>query len=82
MRELAQRALIAGVGTLAIMSTVGGADLLGQAQADDPPCVVNATDACPRLADAPQPGAPRPPRAWLRCQPGGPHGGALCVQAP
>jgi hypothetical protein len=82
MRNLAQRAVIAGAGLLAIISGVGGADLIGQAHADNPECVANAMDTCPRLVDAPRPDAPRAPHVWLRCQPAGPHGGAHCIQAP
>jgi hypothetical protein len=82
MRKLARRAAIAGAGLLAIISCVGGADLIGPAHADNPECVANATVTCPRLVDAPRPDAPRPPRVWLHCQPAGPHGGAQCVQQP
>lgn len=45
--KLAQRAVIAGVGALAIIGAVGGADLLGQARADNPPCVTGTTQPCP-----------------------------------
>jgi len=38
---------------LAIMSGIGGADLLGHARANDPACVAGAADPC--LVDVPQP---------------------------
>jgi hypothetical protein len=74
MRNLARRAVIAGAGMLAIISGVGGADLLGQAHADNPPCVANATDTCPRLVDAPRPDAPPPSHIRVTCQPAGMFG--------
>jgi hypothetical protein len=78
-RKLAQRAVIAGAGMLAIVNGVGGADLLAKAHADNPNCVVNAVDQCPRLADAPKPDAPRPPHVRTFCQPAG-MAGQHCFQ--
>lgn len=78
-RKLVQRAMVAGAGMLAIVSGVGGAGLLGQAHADNPTCVVNAVDPCPRLADAPKPDAPRPPHVRTICQPAG-MAGQHCFQ--
>jgi hypothetical protein len=74
MWNLAQRAVIAGAGMLAIISGVGSADLLAQARADNPDCVANAVDSCARLVDAPKPDAP--PRSHIRvtCQPAGMFG--------
>lgn len=71
MRNVVLRAVIAGAGALAIMSGVGGTDLVGQAHADDPVCVADAVDSCPRLADTPKPYAT--PRSHIRvsCQPAG-----------
>jgi hypothetical protein len=90
MRKLAQRAVIAGAGTLAIISGVGGVDLLGQAHADDPQCIANATDACPQQADLARADPPRadppradPPQLSRVCTGGGPFsGGAHCWQVP
>ena len=75
---------------LAIMSGVGGADSLGQAHADGPQCIANATDQCPQQADLARAEPPRadPPQAHrpqLRtvCTGGGPFsGGAHCWQVP
>jgi len=78
MRKLAQRAVIAGAGMLAIISGVGGAGLLGSAHADDPPCVANAVDTCPRLADLPKPDSP-PRHVQVFCQPAG-MAGQHCFQ--
>ena len=78
MRKLAQRAVIAGASVLAIMSTVAGADLLGQAHAKDTHCVANATDPCPPQADPPQ---ADPPQLETVCMGGGPKtGGEHCFQ--
>jgi hypothetical protein len=84
MRKLAQRAVIAGASVLTIMSAVGGADLLGQAQAD-PLCVSSGTDPCPPQAEPPRadpPPADPPHRSHIRvyCQPGGAKWGAFCRQ--
>ena len=88
MRKLAQRAVIAGASVLAIMSAVAGADLLGQAHADDTPCVANATGPCPSQADPPQADPPQadplqadPPQLRTVCIGGGPKtGGEHCFQ--
>jgi hypothetical protein len=85
MRKLAPRAVIAGASALAIMSAVGGADLLGQAHADDPQCVANAADACPPQADPPRADPPRadPPQLSRVCTGGGPKtGGGHCWLVP
>jgi hypothetical protein len=71
MRKFAQRAVIASAGMLAIISGVGGTGLLGQAHADDPNCVANAVDQCPRLVDAPRPDAPPRSHTRVTCQPAG-----------
>jgi hypothetical protein len=81
MRKSAQRAVLAGLGLLAISIGVGPVGLVGRAHADDPPCVATATDSCPSLVHAPKPDAPRRPH-WAHCQPAGPHGGAQCTLAP
>jgi hypothetical protein len=73
MRKLAQRAVIAGASTLAIMSAVGGVGLLGQAHADDPHC--GATDVC-----SPQADPPRRLHIQTFCQPAGPKAGTHCYQ--
>jgi len=80
MVRLAQRAVLAAAGMLAIISGVGGADLLGQAHADEPDCVANMTDPCLQHEDLPNPDPP--PRSHIRvtCQPGGSKWGAFCVQ--
>lgn len=78
-RKLVQRAIIAGAAVLGIVSGVGGADLLGQAHADNPDCVASAVDSCPRLADAPKPDNPRPPRVRTFCQGAG-MAGQHCFQ--
>jgi hypothetical protein len=85
MRKLAQRAVIAGASVLAIMSAVGGADLLGQAHANEPQCVANATDPCrpqadPLQADPPPADPPHPPRIQVYCQPVGPKSGVFCYR--
>ena len=53
-----------------IASAVGGGKLLGQAYADDPPCVTDSTTPCP-----PQRGdlanSPSPPRTQTICRPAG-----------
>lgn len=53
-----------------IASDVGGAKLLGQAHADDPPCVTDSTNPCP-----PQRGelaiSPSPRRTQTICSPAG-----------
>jgi hypothetical protein len=83
MRKLMQRALIAGASVLAIMSAVDGANLLGQAHANEPQCIANATGPCPPQADPPQPDPPRadPPQLRTVCTGGGPKtGGGHCFQ--
>ena len=72
MRKLARQAVIAGASALTVMCAVGGADLQGQARADDPQCVANAADPCPPQADPPQ-GRPAPggPAAASDCLHGG-----------
>jgi hypothetical protein len=78
MKKLAQRTVIAGASVLAIVSAVGGADLLGQARADDPPCVADVTDPCAQQ-DPPQ--ADPPHRSHIRIfrQPGGAKWGLSAV---
>ena len=93
MRKLAQRGVIAGASVLAIMSAVAGADLLGQAHAEDTHCVANATGPCPPQADPPQADPPQadllkadppqadPPQLRTVCMGGGPKtGGEHCFQ--
>jgi hypothetical protein len=80
MGKLAQRAVIAGAGVLAIISAVGGADLLGQAHADNPQCVANAMDPCPVLADAPNADPPHSPQVQTFCQPAGSKWGTHCFR--
>jgi hypothetical protein len=76
-RKFVQGTAIAGGGVLAIISGVGAAGLVGQAHADDPPCVAGAADPC--LVDAPRP-APPPRRApQMFCQPAG-MAGQHCFQ--
>jgi hypothetical protein len=77
MRKFLQRALISGAAGLAIVSAVGGADLLGEAHADPTPCV-NATNSCQPPATN---GLLRPQMVTI-CQPGGPKAGAFCRQVP
>jgi NAD(P)H-dependent FMN reductase len=79
MRRLAKRAVIAGTSALAIMSAVGGADQLGQAHADAPPCVANVTDRCAQQ-DPPQVDPPHRNHIRVYCQPGGAKWGAFCRQ--
>lgn len=80
MRKLVQRAVIAGAAMLAIISGVGGAGLLGQARADNPDCVANVTDSCPRLADLPKPDPPPQRHIQRFCQPAGAMWGTHCFQ--
>jgi hypothetical protein len=79
MRRLAKRAVIAGTSALVIMSAVGGAELLGQAHADAPPCVANVTDPCAQQ-DPPQVDPPHRDHIRVFCQPGGAKWGAFCRQ--
>jgi hypothetical protein len=84
MRKLARQAVIAGASALTVMCAVGGADLQGQARADDPKCVANAADPCPQ-ADPPQGDPPRadPPQLSRVCTGGGPKtGGGHCWLEP
>ncbi|SRX95932.1 hypothetical protein MSP7336_04205 [Mycobacterium shimoidei] len=83
-RAIARRAAIACAGALVLASGVGGADLLGQARADDDPqCVVTATDPCAPAASQPeQPSlqAKHPPRVHrLVCVPAA-KTGAFCFR--
>ena len=78
-RKLAQRVVVVGAGVAAIIGGVGGADLLEQAHADNPDCIANAVDSCPRLADLPKPDAPHPPRVRVYCRPAG-MAGQHCYQ--
>ena len=77
MRKFTQRVLILAAAEMAIIGTVGGVDLLGEAQADPTPCV-NASVSCQpqEMSNAPQ------HRALVICQPTGPKGGAFCRQFP
>ncbi len=77
MRKFTQRVLIAAAAQMAIIGTVGGVNLLGEAQADPTPCV-NATVSCPQ----PQVMSALHPRTLIICQPAGPKGGASCRQYP
>lgn len=80
MRKLVQRAVVTGASMLAILSGVGGADLLGQARADEPECLANATDSCPKQANLPN---ADPPQLRTVCTGGGPMtGGAHCWRVP
>ena len=75
--KLVQRAVIVGASAPLIVSAVGGADLLGQAHAESPQCIANATDLCaPPVGDAANTSSP--PRIQMICQPAGPKGGASC----
>ena len=75
MRKLAQRGVVLGAGMLAIMTGIGGADVLGQARADGPQCLANATNPCRPPAD--------PPQLRTVCIGGGPKsGGAHCWRVP
>lgn len=78
MRKLAQRAVIAGAGVLAIISGIGGADLVAQAHADNPACVASLSESCPQQADLPQPDPPRRSHVQVYCQPAGAMWGAHC----
>ncbi|ODR14301.1 hypothetical protein AWC26_10770 [Mycobacterium shimoidei] len=83
--KLAQRTAIAGAGALLIASAIDGADLMGQARADNPQCAATSTDPCPPVPDrsitvrdaGPQP-ADRP-HGHLICQPAG-KSGAFCYR--
>jgi hypothetical protein len=72
MRESAWRAVVAAFGMLAIMSGVGGADLLGQAHADPPWCFVNGEDRCED--------PPGPPHIEVHCEGAGSKWGGHCFQ--
>lgn len=76
--KLAQRAAIAGIGALAIIGTVGSADLLGQARADSPPCVASPTQPCPApvpdSANAPSQSGLQAPGPRLVCTSAGMFG--------
>jgi hypothetical protein len=77
MRKFTQRVLIAAAAQMAIIGTVGGVNLLGEAQADPTPCF-NPTASCqPQEMNALQ-----QPRTLIICQPTGPKGGAFCRQYP
>ena len=76
---------IADAGALVTASAVGGAELLGQAPANNPPCVVDPTNPCPPLVEdsanwpsRPQPEISSTPRTQIICQPAGPRWGAFC----
>ena len=73
MRKFTQRVLISGAAGIAIMGTVGGVDLIGEAHAGPTPCV-NATGPC----QSPQVNGPSLARAAIVCQPTGPKAGAFC----
>jgi hypothetical protein len=84
--KLAQQAVIAGASALVLVGAVGGAGLLGQAHANTPQCVANATDPCP----PPVNGSTNPqnqlhqqsadqPREHVVCQPAG-KVGAFCYR--
>jgi hypothetical protein len=79
VRKTAQRAVIAGAGVLAIISGVGGTDLVAQAHADNPECVAGTTELCSQSADLPQPDPPRRSHVQVYCQPAGAMWGAHCV---
>ena len=80
-RRLAQWAVIAAAGLLAIMSGVDGAGLVGQAHADDPPCVVSGPDSCPDQANLVKTNPPPPRRYQKVCQPAG-MAGVHCILRP
>jgi hypothetical protein len=80
MRKSAKRAMVAAAGVLAILSSVGGTGLAGQARADTPPCVADATDPCPLQADAPNADPPPAPHVRVFCHSAGPKWGAHCYQ--
>lgn len=74
-----QRAVIVGAGMLAIFGGVGGAGLVGQAHADDPPCVATATNSCPDHANLVNTNPPPKRHLQNYCQPAG-VAGAHCFQ--
>jgi hypothetical protein len=74
--KLAQRELIADGSASVTAGAVGDVDLPGQADADNPPCVADTTNACPPPVDdsaaspsRPQPQITGPPRTQIICQP-------------
>ena len=72
MRRFAQRAVVAAGGMLTlIMSPIDDADVLAQAHAGGPECVVNAVDQCRQQADL-----ARAPHLQISCQPA--RLGAFC----
>lgn len=79
LRSLTRRALIAGAGTLAIISGVGVAGSVGLAHADDPPCVASATDSCPDHANLVNTNPPPKRHTQVFCQPAG-MAGQHCFQ--
>lgn len=84
MRKLTRCVLIAGTGVVVILSGVDGADVMGQAHADEPQCIANATAPCPQQVDKQQADLPKAgplrPRTRVFCQPAGPMAGTHCFQ--
>lgn len=83
MRKLTRRALIAGTGVLVMLSGVDGADVMGQAHADDPICGANAVEPCQQQVDQqqaelPNPAPPPRRKVWVSCAPAAL--GAHCTQ--
>ncbi len=83
MRRVTRRALIAGAGVLVMLSGVDGADVMGQAHADEPFCTPNAAEPCQRQVDqqqaeVPSPAPPPRHRIWVSCAPAAL--GAHCMQ--
>jgi hypothetical protein len=64
---------------LAIIGGVGGADLLAQAHADNPDCVVNGTNQCPEHANLVNVNPPPQRHVQTFCQPAG-MAGQHCFQ--
>ena len=76
-REFVQRVVIAGAALLGIIGGLGGAGLVGQAHADDPPCLAGAADPC--LVGAPRSDPPPQRRTQTVCRPAG-MAGQHCFQ--
>jgi len=73
MRKFTQRVLISGAAGIAIMGTVGGVGLPGEAHASPDPCV-NAAGLCQVKAVS----GPSLNQVSIVCQPNGPKAGASC----
>jgi hypothetical protein len=83
VRKVTRRALVAGAGVLVLLSGVDGADVMGQARAEEPPCGPDVTEPCQQQvdqqqADLPSPAPPPRHKVWLSCSPAAL--GAHCTQ--